>query len=189
MRRWLWTWMLCAMVATAGARAQEAGALLAEAQQALAAGQVERAYAASYAAALALFQKRPFGVENTVLVAEEPSGYAMYTPRESNRYRPGETILVYLEPVGYRIEEGDVVRYGFAADLELYTGDGQFLGRVDNFLDTLFEARKPNLASFLLFSIDLDGVPAGEYVLQLRVRDLLDPDARVDVAVPIVMVE
>ena len=34
-------------------------------------------------------------------VSSEPTGYGMYEERESNVFAPGETFLLYVEPVGY----------------------------------------------------------------------------------------
>ena len=35
-------------------------------------------------------------------VSSEPGGYGMYEERKSNIFKPGETFLLYVEPVGYR---------------------------------------------------------------------------------------
>ena len=34
-------------------------------------------------------------------VSSEPGGYGMYEDRKSNIFKPGETFLLYVEPVGY----------------------------------------------------------------------------------------
>ena len=34
-------------------------------------------------------------------VSSEPGGYGMYEDRKSNVFKPGETFLLYVEPVGY----------------------------------------------------------------------------------------
>src|SRR5919112_1000060 len=34
-------------------------------------------------------------------VSSDPGGYGMYEDRKSNIFKPGETFLLYVEPVGY----------------------------------------------------------------------------------------
>jgi hypothetical protein len=34
-------------------------------------------------------------------VSSDPGGYGMYEDRKSNVFKPGETFLLYVEPVGY----------------------------------------------------------------------------------------
>ena len=66
-------------------------------------------------------------------VSSEPAGYGMYEEKESNIFAPGETFLLYVEPVGYSYgnvtdENGDqLYTMNFTADFTISTPDSTVL--------------------------------------------------------------
>ena len=66
-------------------------------------------------------------------VASEPEGYGTYNEKESNVFAPGETFLLYVEPVGYSYgnvtdENGDqLYTMNFTADFTISNPNGTVL--------------------------------------------------------------
>jgi hypothetical protein len=65
-------------------------------------------------------------------VSSEPGGYGMYDARKSNVFKPGETFLLYVEPVGYT--------YGTITD-----SDGNRLYTMNFTLDFLISDKNGNV--------------------------------------------
>ncbi len=162
---------LAAMPARAGE--EEVAALLERAGKAVAAGDWREAFAALEPAYLETFARMPLAIRKATFVAEEPASFGSYEPRPDHTFRPGEPLLVYLEPVGYAFRDaGDgTVVYGFAADVAILSADGEVLGGQRDFGRWEFRARTPNTASFVFLRLELEGLPVGDYRLAVRVRD------------------
>src|SRR5260221_10718945 len=47
------------------------------------------------------WEKTPLTIQRALFVAEEPKAYGIYTPRSSSRFKAGEPIIVYAEPIGF----------------------------------------------------------------------------------------
>jgi hypothetical protein len=92
-------------------------------------------------------------------VASEPAGYGMYDEKESNVFAPGETFLLYVEPVGYT--------YGNITD-----ENGTILaGQEDLPLSNLISHHQ-NKELMLQMSIDQTSpFPSGDYVLRYTFTD------------------
>jgi hypothetical protein len=111
-------------------------------------------------------------------VSSEPAGYGMYDEKESNVFAPGETFLLYVEPVGYTYgnvtdENGDqLYTMNFTADFTISTPNGTILaGQEDLPLSNLI-SHHPNKELMLQMSIDQTSpFPSGDYVLRYTFTD------------------
>lgn len=162
------------LIGATAARAQEdIPALLQRAERAAAAEDWTTAFTALEAASLEVFARMPLTVRNVTFVTAEPKGYGAYEPRPDSVFRPGEPLLVYLEPLGYAFEraEDGTLSYGFAADVAILSADGRVLGGQRDFGKWQFRTRSPATASFVSLRLDLEGLPAGDYQLAVRIRD------------------
>ena len=113
------------------------------------------------------------------ITPESSSGYGIYQERNSSVFQPGETINLYAEPVGFKHsavvdEQGNTIySVGMTADLNITDTLGNVLFEQDRFLD--FEHNSYNRVTEvpLDFTIDVTGLPEGEYFLNIRVHDLV----------------
>jgi hypothetical protein len=111
-------------------------------------------------------------------VSSEPSGYGMYDEKESDVFAPGETFLLYVEPVGYSYgnvtdENGDqLYTMNFTADFTISTPNGTILaGQEDLPLSNLISHHQ-NKELMLQMSIDQTSpFPSGDYVLRYTFTD------------------
>ena len=73
-----------------------------------------------------------------LFVATEPSGFGIYEEKNSTSYSPGESIILYIEPVGFEYknltdENGTpLFSIDFGASFVITTADGTILGGQEN---------------------------------------------------------
>ncbi len=179
----LWAVLLLAVVLmpaaapAAGKKPEDAfERALQDARTGLAARDPARTLQALARATRAAWRRFPFTAINVHLVAAPPSGYGQYLPRVDNVYRPGEPLILYLEPVGFKVnydaDQGSYT-YRLAADFNLVDAWGMVVGGrrgFGRFEDTTrhFPDRIP-----LTFTYSLAGLPPGSYRVETILRDLL----------------
>jgi len=141
------------------------------------------------AAELALWRTmETMSLRQGLLVSEEPASYGVYTPRESNRFLPGEPIIIYAEPVGHTIREEDgLYRIALTADYALLDGAGTLLAGQRDIGSWKMESRRPVLEFMLFFTYDFSDFPAGAYTLETVVKDAFS-DRSLKIDTPIVIV-
>jgi hypothetical protein len=141
-----------------------AGALGARAQSVEAVAAAEKVYKAA-------LRQTPLTLPVALFVKAKATGFGMYEARETNHFKIGEPLKFYLEPLGYKYKRnGDLVDFGVSMDLRLMRGDETLYGK-DDFLDVNFESHHDNAELMLNGSLDLSGAPAGDYRLELTLRD------------------
>jgi hypothetical protein len=126
----------------------------------------------------ALSNGETFSSQFDTFVSSEPAGYGMYDEKESNVFAPGETFLLYVEPVGYTYgnvtdENGDqLYTMNFTADFTISTPNGTILaGQEDLPLSNLISHHQ-NKELMLQMSIDQTSpFPSGDYVLRYTFTD------------------
>ena len=161
------------MFSVGGAAAGNLKALLAEAGQKADQGQVEQAATALRRALAEVWAINPITVRRSMLVAGSAGGFGQYQPRTDNVYRPGEPILIYAEPAGYRFtRQGEIYSFGFSADFALLTADGKVLAGQKGFRSWRFNSREPLFEVFVNLTYNLTGAPVGSYVIQTTLTDL-----------------
>jgi len=111
-------------------------------------------------------------VRRAVFVRKPAGGYGIFNPREPV-FRPGEKLLVYMEPIGYGFREAARGVWGFqlTVDLEIATADGRILGGQKAFAKFPITSRQKNMEFFMSLELDLGKAPPGQYLLVLTVHD------------------
>ncbi|MCF8043700.1 MAG: hypothetical protein K9K65_05090 [Desulfarculaceae bacterium] len=121
-----------------------------------------------------IWNKVPLYVQKAVLTETKAQSYGIYTPRTDNVYQAKKaTILLYLEPVGYRINKAPdgFHTFGFTADLAIMDPKGNILLGKENFMSVDFKSRSFNREIFLNITVNIGGIPPGDYLLGLRIKD------------------
>ena len=143
-----------------------------KAEAALAAGRAAEAVDALEAALDAVWAASPLTFRRALFVTEPPTGFGAYVPRSDGVFRPGESLRVYAEPIGFAWKPVDG---GYACDLVIDVALRDGTGKV------IFEKRdigRMNLKSHtrnheFMMKLDLAirGLPAGTYTLDGVMRD------------------
>lgn len=111
-------------------------------------------------------------------VSSEPGGYGIYEDRKSNIFKPGETFLLYVEPVGYAygtLTDKDGTRLytmNFTLDFLISDKNGTVLtGQKDVPISNLVSHRQ-NKELNLDISIDQSSpFPPDDYVITYTITD------------------
>jgi plastocyanin len=111
-------------------------------------------------------------------VSSEPEGYGMYNEKESNVFAPGETFLLYVEPVGYSYgnvtnANGDqLYTMNFTADFTISNPNGTVLaGQQDLPLSNLVSHHQNKELMLQMFIDQTSPFPSGDYVLRYTFTD------------------
>ena len=148
-------------------KATEAESLLAAGDDAGAIAAARDAFAKAWDATTGL------AIGETALIAEPASGYGIYNPREGDKFKIGEPVLIYAEPMGFGYGSPGEGLYsiGFFVDLKVMTEAGEVLGDLQNLTELDLTSRYPNREFQANLTYNLTGVPAGRYTLQTTLRD------------------
>jgi len=131
------------------------------------------AYEASRAALLAVWDDLPLTIRNVALTEGAPAGYGDYAVHDGNSFKPGETIHIYAEVLGYGWRDnGDgTVSKLLDADLALVDASGATVASKPGFVTTDVKSREKLLESDLAFNVTLTAFQPGAYKLQFTVHD------------------
>jgi hypothetical protein len=126
-------------------------------------------------------------------VSSEPGGYGIYEERKSNVFKPGETFLLYVEPLGYTYgtvtdEDGNTLyTMNFTLDFIISDKNGNILGGQEDVPVSNIVSYHQNKELNLDVSIDQSSpFPPGDYIITYRITDENSGksfDIRKDVAV------
>jgi hypothetical protein len=123
-------------------------------------------------AAGALWDKSPLIFRRALWVAEPPTGYGAYTPRETNVYRSGADMHIYTEPVGFGWRKtGDIWRTDLVIDLLVKNAAGAKLFQQSEFQKLQLGSRVRNREFMAHLTYSLSGLPPGNYVVDTTLRD------------------
>ena len=116
-------------------------------------------------------------IGETALISEPASGDGIYNPRPDDKFKIGEPILIYAEPMGFGYGNPGEGLYsiGFFVDLKVMTEGGEVLGDLQNLTELDLTSRYPNREFQANLTYNLEGVPPGRYVLQTTLRDKNSP--------------
>ncbi len=113
-----------------------------------------------------------------IFVSSEPGGYGIYEERKSNVFKPGETFLLYVEPVGYAYgtvtdEDGNTLyTMNFTLDFIISDRNGNILGGQEDLPVSNIVSYHQNKELNLDISIDQSSpFPPGDYVITYRITD------------------
>ena len=129
------------------------------------------------AAVDAIWITLPLTGEHAMFVTDKAPLFGAYRARPNRTFKIGETLLTYIEPVGYAWEQtpDGAFAFGVSLDFEILTPDGTILGGQKNFLSYASASHARVKELMLTASLSLDGFPAGSYVLHYTLRDLKSP--------------
>lgn len=116
----------------------------------------------------------PLSIARATFVSGEPSGYAMYEPRADAAFRPGESLISYIEPVGLSwtpASQPGKLETRFTVDFDILDPKGTVLAGQKGFGDFRFVSYQRNQEIYATLTIDVAGAPPGAYVLRFRFND------------------
>ncbi|OLP53871.1 hypothetical protein BJF92_04615 [Rhizobium rhizosphaerae] len=116
----------------------------------------------------------PMSISRATFVRAEPSGYAMYEPRGDSAFKPGESLISYIEPVGLSwapAPEAGKLETRFTVDFDILDPKGTVLAGQKAFGDFRFVSYQRNQEIYATLTIDVTGAPPGAYVLRFRFND------------------
>lgn len=108
------------------------------------------------------------------------AGYGVYEEHSSNVFAPGETIVLYVEPVGFDHrqvldEEGNNTLYliNMTAGFEIASANGTELQLIEDVPAINITSHRPNTEMFLTLTLtqDVQSLPADNYVITYSVTD------------------
>lgn len=142
----------------------------------------EQALDAAWEAAPLSFRK--------VLYATEVVGYGAYVERTDARFKVGDQLLIYAEPVGYGYKanaDGTNV-LGYRADVKIRTAGGELILEQNDAAMAEITSHAKNREFYLTFELSLTGAPAGDYVLEYVVHDIAS-DETAPISLPFSIIE
>lgn len=112
-------------------------------------------------------------IGETALLVEPASGYGIYNPRPDERFKLGEPVLIYAEPMGfgYGTPGEGLYSIGFFVDLKVMTEMGEVLADLQNLTELDLTSRYPNREFQANLTYNLEGISPGRYILQTTLRD------------------
>jgi hypothetical protein len=123
-------------------------------------------------ALVGVYGEAPLIAQNVHFVTEEPQAYGMYSPRSGNTFDGVEPIQLYFEPVGYAFKKsGRFYSVNVDASFTVLKRDGTPLGEEQPLGSLDFRSRAANMESMIFSTINLRGLPPGEYHLKLNLID------------------
>ncbi|MBA4359057.1 MAG: hypothetical protein C0405_15180, partial [Desulfovibrio sp.] len=129
--RWIWAALLGLALLPAPAWANPADDYdkgVAKAREGMKARDPQATLLGLRQALAAAWAKLPFTVLEVHLTAAMPSGFGQYITRVDNIYRPNEPLILYMEPVGYKVAfdpANSTYAYKLATDFNLIDSWGR----------------------------------------------------------------
>jgi len=156
----------------AAAESANARGALQSAVEAMDKGDAHEALKAAYQAMLMLSQQSRFHIRTAIYVDGDPQGYGIYKERADSVFEGREPIYIYVEPGAFKYGGPDGrFDFGFTVDFRIATPDGNVLAGQDDFASLDFNSNRPNTEIMLDLTINLTGVPTGDYILRFTVHD------------------
>ena len=162
-----------ALAQTAGTAA-EARAAVARAAESVTAGRPAEAVETLREATLAVWSAAPFDLVRIETSATAAEGFRAYDPRGDAPVSAGDPLHLYIEPIGLAYEFVDgVYTMGLEADFLLMDTGGAILGGQRDFAAVPFAFHAPSTDVYMTMTLGTERLPAGDYLLQITVRDAL----------------
>lgn len=122
------------------------------------------------------WKKLPFTAIEVHLVAAPPTGFGQFLPRVDNVYRPSEPLILYMEPVGFKVrynDEKQTYYFQLSADFNLVDAWGRVVSGRRDFGRFGGDSRHFPDRFPLTFTYSLSGLPPGDYRVETVLRDML----------------
>ncbi len=120
----------------------------------------------------ALWTAMPLQVLNVKHITSA-GGFGVYSERANHIYKPGEEIVLYMEPVGYGYGSDGLGNNQIAlnVDLTVLTESGEKLGSQEKIGRVQLASRAHNREMFFKLNVSIDGLPAGKYRADFLMHD------------------
>jgi len=167
----------CAICAAAGATVaaalmQDISTMLKEAAALAERGKFVEAFGALNEAETAIWDRMPLTIQRALWVADNPTGFGVYTPRPDNVFDAGAPMRIYAEPIGFGwSKSGDLWHVELRADLVLRKHDGTELFRHADFQKLALASWARNREFMTTFTYTFSGLPKGEYLVDTTLQD------------------
>jgi hypothetical protein len=111
---------------------------------------------------------------DTFIVPGSVNGYGIYQSHNSSFFKPGEKIVLYMEPVDYSYKQiGSLFLMNFTGDVLISDKAGHVLTGFQNLpLSTLNSHHKNKELTLTVSLTQTKPFPPGEYVLKYTIHDL-----------------
>ena len=164
--------LLAAVVSTSTAFAGEIADRATEAEKLLQAGNGTGAREKFRSAEDALWQAMPLAVLNVTQV-DTASGFGVYSERANHIYKPGEKIVLYMEPVGFGYGSDGLGNsmIALSVDIDVVSAAGESLGTMEKVGRIQLASRSHNRELFFKLDLSLDGLPPGKYRCDFVMHD------------------
>lgn len=160
------------MLMNPAANAGEAVQLATKAEAHLSKGEHAAAIETMRQALLATWNESKIAIRNAFFVKKQASGYGIYDVRETNVFKSGEDMLVYVEPVGQRwVTENGILRSNISADLKVKSPDGKVLGEEEAIARYTLSSREQKTEYFIQLKYSFDGIVPGKYIANTTLND------------------
>lgn len=115
-------------------------------------------------------------VFSTYVKKDSVKGYGVYEPHQSNVFAPGETIELYIEPVGYSFsrsqKDNNTYSIDFSADTVVSEPSGREVTALRGIPAGNMTTHHKNTEAYLVLTLTpSQGVPEGDYVITYIVKD------------------
>lgn len=175
--------------AFAQSESQSINSLADEVKQLIAKGDYKNALLKAKDLYLNIWNKSPLFYSRAILVENEPEGVGMYVEKRDNKFAEGDPIYIYVEPMGYTVtKKGENYSFGLAADFAILDNEGNHLYEKKNFGTWSMESKNFNTEFFLFLRYSFTGIKPGKYRIITTLRDINDPNKKLDVDIPIEIV-
>ena len=165
--------LVAALLLPTGLLASEITPLINRAESQFASGDVVGAADALRQALVAVYNKSNLKINNAVLVKGKPAGFGMIQRRGSNKFKSNETIIIYVEPVGYHFaKKGGVYNFGIAADFSVTDNQGNILGGKKGFGSWEVTTQgRPLFDFYMTLTYNFTGLKPGKYFILTTLTD------------------
>ncbi len=115
----------------------------------------------------------PFGIKVVTFIDSE-NGFGKYVRTDNNVYTKGDTLRLYIEPVGYKIiKDGNYYKIKVSQDAKIVDSKGktQFERKDWVIMDKSFIT--PSIPFYITNRIsNIASLPSGEYTYEITINDL-----------------
>lgn len=164
--------LLATAISTSAAFGGEIADRATEAEKLLQAGDGAGALDKMRSAEDALWQAMPLAVLNVKQV-DSTGGFGIYSERANHIYKPGEKIVLYMEPVGYGYGSDGLGnnKIALSVDITVVSSAGESLGTSEKVSRIQIASRSHNRELFFKLDLSLDGLPPGKYRCDFLMHD------------------
>jgi len=154
------------------ASAEELTDLAKQAESDVKDGKTLDAYDAMRKASLQVWNTGPLTFRKAIFVSNKPGGFGVYDPRPDSVFKPGEKLIIYVEPVGFTWQPKNGLNHAqLVVDLVLKDGDGNVVAQQQGFGNFSFDSHEQNMETMTAVTIDFAEAPAGKYAAELTFHD------------------